>query len=150
MNVLLAVCGSIAIGPNIISMLRNISYINKIVGIETRGFILGAPLANALKCGFIPIRKKGKLPYKTYSESYKLEYGTDCLEVHTDALKDNENVVLIDDVLATGGTAKASIKLIKRFNVNLVECAFLIELLELKGNKKIFSENKKYHSIIKI
>ena len=83
--------------------------IDYIIGIESRGFILGAALAKSLNCGFVPIRKKGKLPYKVFSETYDLEYGKDTLEIHIDALEANNNVVLIDDVLATGGTISASL-----------------------------------------
>jgi len=123
--------------------------IDQIIGIESRGFILGAPLANLLNCGFVPIRKKGKLPYNVISETYNLEYGEDTLEIHEDALKKNNNVVLIDDVLATGGTVNASLKLLETFEVNIVECQFLIEIRKLDGAKKILSKNKKYYSLIK-
>ena len=122
--------------------------IDQIVGIESRGFILGAPLANILNCGFVPIRKKGKLPYNVISETYDLEYGKDTLEIHEDALIKNNNVVLIDDVLATGGTINASLKLLKAFKVNVIECQFLIEIKELNGSKK-FSKDEKYYSILK-
>ena len=123
--------------------------IDQIVGIESRGFILGAPLANILNCGFVPIRKKGKLPNSVISKTYDLEYGKDTLEIHDDALIKNNNVVLIDDVLATGGTINASLKLLDYFKVNIVECQFLIEIKELNGSKKILSEGEKYYSILK-
>ena len=123
--------------------------IDQIVGIESRGFILGAPLANILNCGFVPIRKKGKLPYSVISETYDLEYGKDTLEIHDDALDKNNNVVLIDDVLATGGTINASLKLLEALKVNVVGCQFLIEIKELNGAKKILSKGKKYYSILK-
>ena len=122
--------------------------IDYIVGIESRGFILGAALAQSLNCGFIPIRKKGKLPYKVISENYDLEYGKDTLEMHIDALEANNNVVLIDDVLATGGTICASLKMLETFKVNIIECQFLIEIKALKGYEKIVSLNKKHYSLI--
>ena len=124
---------------------RKIDYI---IGIESRGFILGAALAQSLNCGFVPIRKKGKLPYKVISETYDLEYGKDTLEMHIDALEANNNVVLIDDVLATGGTISASLKMLETFKVNIIECQFLIEIKALKGYEKIASLNKKYYSLI--
>jgi len=124
---------------------RKIDYI---IGIESRGFILGAALAQSLNCGFVPIRKKGKLPYKVISETYDLEYGKDILEMHVDALKANDNVVLIDDVLATGGTISASLKMLEKFKVNIIECQFLIEIKALKGYEKIVSLNKRHHSLI--
>ena len=122
--------------------------IDYIIGIESRGFILGAALAQSLNCGFVPIRKKGKLPYKVISETYDLEYGKDTLEMHLDALAANNNVVLIDDVLATGGTISASLKMLETFKVNIIECQFLIEIKALKGHEKIVSLNKKYYSLI--
>ena len=124
---------------------RKIDYI---IGIESRGFILGAALAQSLNCGFVPIRKKGKLPYKVISETYDLEYGKDTLEMHIDALETNNNVVLIDDVLATGGTISASLKMLEKFKVNIIECQFLIEIKALKGHEKIVSLNKKHYSLI--
>ena len=122
--------------------------IDYIIGIESRGFILGAALAQSLNCGFIPIRKKGKLPYKVISETYDLEYGKDTLEIHLDALEANNNVVLIDDVLATGGTISASLKMLDKFKVNIIECQFLIEIKALKGYEKIVSLNKRHYSLI--
>ena len=122
--------------------------IDYVIGIESRGFILGAALAKSLNCGFVPIRKKGKLPYKVFSETYDLEYGKDTLEIHIDALEANNNVVLIDDVLATGGTISASLKMLETFKVNIIECQFLIEIKALKGYEKIVTLNKKYYSLI--
>ena len=122
--------------------------IDYIIGIESRGFILGAALAQSINCGFIPIRKKGKLPYKVISETYDLEYGKDTLEIHIDALEANNNVVLIDDVLATGGTISASLKMLKTFKINIIECQFLIEIKALKGYEKIVSLNQKHYSLI--
>jgi adenine phosphoribosyltransferase len=111
--------------------------IDKVIGIESRGFFLATLLAERLDAGFVPIRKKGKLPYKCYQESYALEYGTDQLEIHQDAISPGDRVVLHDDVLATGGTAEAAIKLIYKLGGKLVECNFLIELEFLKGREKI-------------
>ena len=125
-----------------------IKKIDYIIGIESRGFILGAALAQSLSCGFVPIRKKGKLPYKVFSETYDLEYGKDTLEMHIDALEANNNVVLIDDVLATGGTISASLKMLETFKVNVIECQFLIEIKSLKGYEKIVSLNKEHYSLI--
>ena len=122
--------------------------IDYIIGIESRGFILGAALAQSLNCGFVPIRKKGKLPFEVISETYDLEYGKDTLEMHIDALEANNNVVLIDDVLATGGTINASLKMLETFKVNIIECQFLIEIQALKGTEKIVSLNKKHYSLI--
>lgn len=111
--------------------------ITKVVGIESRGFFMATLLAERLNAGFVPIRKPGKLPYKCYQESYALEYGTDQLEIHQDAILEGEKVILHDDVLATGGTAAAAIKLINKLGGELLECNFLIELEFLKGREKI-------------
>ena len=122
--------------------------IDYIIGVESRGFILGAALAQSLNCGFVPIRKKGKLPYKVISETYDLEYGKDILEMHIDALESNSNVVLIDDVLATGGTISACLKMLETFKVNIIECQFLIEIKALQGDEKIVTLNKKHYSLM--
>jgi adenine phosphoribosyltransferase len=111
--------------------------IDKVIGIESRGFFFGMLLAEKLNAGFVPIRKPGKLPYKTHAESYKLEYGTDVLEIHQDAIKSGENVILHDDVLATGGTAKAACSLIDKMGGNIIQCNFLIELDFLNGREQI-------------
>ena len=121
--------------------------IDKVVGIEARGFILGSALAILLNCGFTPIRKKGKLPFKTFSETYDLEYGTDTLEIHKDAFNKNDNIIIVDDVLATGGTIKASFKLLKNFEINIIETFFLIEILKLEGKKNL---DFNYFSLIKV
>ena len=125
----------------------NLDYI---AGIESRGFIFGAALANALNIGFVPIRKKGKLPYTTISQKYSLEYGFDEIEVHIDAFKkdDNQkaNVLLIDDLIATGGTAKAAVELINLAGANCVEACFIIELSFLEGAKSL---NTPVYSVIK-
>lgn len=107
-----------------------------IVGIESRGFILGTALAYALEIGFVPIRKKGKLPYKTFQASYSLEYGEDCIEIHQDAFnKPNARVLLVDDLIATGGTARAACELIKKAGAECVEAMFLLCLSELYKEK---------------
>ncbi|MBF0545211.1 MAG: adenine phosphoribosyltransferase [Candidatus Riflebacteria bacterium] len=117
------------------------SKIEAVAGIESRGFILGSALALRLGVGFIPIRKPGKLPYKTKKCEYKLEYGSDAVEIHEDAIKKGQRILLVDDVIATGGTAAASASLIKEIGGNLVGIAFLVELKELKGVEKLPGEN---------
>ncbi len=111
--------------------------IDVVVGIEARGFILGAALAYKLGAGVVLVRKPGKLPSKTHSASYTLEYGEDTLEVHQDAIQPGQKVVIADDLLATGGTAGAVIELVKRMKGNIVECSFVIELEELGGREKL-------------
>ena len=108
-----------------------------VAGIESRGFIVGMPMAYKMNAGFIPIRKPNKLPAPTYSQSYDLEYGTDTIEIHKDALFEGANVLIADDLLATGGTAEAACKLVKKAGGNVVGIAFLIELLALGGRKKL-------------
>lgn len=111
--------------------------IDKIVGIEARGFIFGAVLAYKLNVGFVPVRKKGKLPAKTISEEYDLEYGKDVLEMHADAIEKDERILIVDDLIATGGTIAATIKLVEKRGGEVVECVFLVELPDLHGRKKI-------------
>ncbi|MBS9718675.1 adenine phosphoribosyltransferase [Pseudohalocynthiibacter aestuariivivens] len=111
--------------------------IDKVVGLEARGFILGGAIAHQLSVGFVPIRKKGKLPGTTISEEYKLEYGEAIVEIHDDALLPGETVLVVDDLLATGGTAEAGIKLIERLGAEIVGCAFIIDLPDLGGRKKL-------------
>lgn len=111
--------------------------IDKIVGIDARGFVFGAVLAYQLGVGFIPVRKKGKLPAETIEESYNLEYGSGILEIHKDAISRDEKVVIVDDLIATGGTAGAAVQLVKSLGGNIFECAFLIELLDLKGREQL-------------
>ncbi len=120
--------------------------IDKVVGIDARGFIFGAPIAVALEAGFVPIRKVGKLPWKTISTSYELEYGSNTVEMHVDAIKPGERVMLVDDLLATGGTAAAAVKLLNELGADLVCVSFLIELSFLNGRGKIDSPN--IHSIL--
>ena len=114
--------------------------IDVVVGIESRGFILGAAVAERIKAGFIPIRKPGKLPSKTLKESYALEYGTDSLEVHEDAIERGQRVLIVDDVLATGGTASAAAKMVRALGGDLQGLAFLIELQFLNGKSKLADE----------
>ena len=111
--------------------------ITAIAGVEARGFIFGGVLADRLGVKFIPVRKKGKLPWEVYTEKYQLEYGEDFLEIHKDAINDSDNVVIIDDLLATGGTVEATTKLLANFNTNIKGIAFVIELDDLKGRDKL-------------
>jgi len=122
--------------------------ITKVVGVEARGFILGSALAYKLNAGFVPIRKPGKLPAETYSKSYSLEYGEDTLEIHKDALSENDVVLLHDDLLATGGTAAATIDLIQYFNVKNIRINFICELAFLNGREK-FSKEIDIFSLLK-
>lgn len=111
--------------------------IDYIAGIESRGFIFGMPMAYKLNCGFIPIRKPNKLPAKTIRENYDLEYGSDSIEIHADAIEQGANVLVVDDLLATGGTAHAACNLVRKAGGNLVGAAFLIELSALNGRNKL-------------
>ena len=111
--------------------------IDIVVGIESRGFIFGSVLAYKLGAGFVPVRKKGKLPYKTKSVTYELEYGSDILEIHHDAIPSQSRVLIVDDLLATGGTVEAVIKLVKSFKAKIAGLAFLVELTFLKGKEKL-------------
>ena len=124
--------------------------LDKIVAIEARGFILGSALAHSLDLGFVPIRKKGKLPYKTISNTYSLEYGEDTIEIHVDAINKNEKVLLVDDLIATGGTAQASADLVKQLNGQLYECCFIIDLPELGGSKKLLDNGHNVYSILSL
>lgn len=109
----------------------------KVAGIEARGFILGGAVAHQLGLGFVPVRKKGKLPWKTIGQEYDLEYGTDTVEIHSDAIGKDERVLLIDDLIATGGTAEAAVKLIARAGGNVTAASFVIELPELGGRERL-------------
>jgi len=111
--------------------------IQKVVAVEARGFIFGAPVAQQLHAGFVPVRKQGKLPYKTIQESYQLEYGMDQLTIHEDAIAKGERVLIVDDLLATGGTLSATVNLIRKLEGVVVGVALLIELLDLKGREKL-------------
>ena len=111
--------------------------IDKVAGIESRGFIVGAPLAHMLGAGFVPVRKKGKLPAETIGHDYDLEYGTDRVEIHTDAIAPGERVLLVDDLIATGGTAEAAASLVKKIGGEIVECAFVIGLPDIGGRQRL-------------
>lgn len=111
--------------------------IDQVVGIESRGFILGMPLAYVLGCGFVPVRKPGKLPAKTFRREYALEYGTDTLEIHVDAFKPGQRVLLVDDLLATGGTAQAALSMLNEMQAETVAALFAIELTFLNGREKL-------------
>ncbi len=115
--------------------------IQKIVAVESRGFIFGSPIAHYLKAGFVPVRKPGKLPSDIYEAKYELEYGTDTLTIHQDAITPGERVLIVDDLLATGGTISATIELVKQLGGVIVGVAFLIELTELKGRSKLDGYN---------
>jgi adenine phosphoribosyltransferase len=111
--------------------------IDKVAGVEARGFILGGAMAHQLSCGFVPIRKKGKLPHRTVSIAYALEYGTDAMEIHVDAVSPGEKVILVDDLIATGGTATAAVQLLQRLGAEVVAACFVIDLPDLGGRVKI-------------
>jgi adenine phosphoribosyltransferase len=115
--------------------------IHAVVGVESRGFILGAAVADRLGAGFVPVRKLGKLPAATVRATYELEYGTDSLEMHRDAIEQGQRVVIVDDLLATGGTARATIDLVRQVGGDVQGIAFLIELLALNGRAKLEGEN---------
>ena len=120
--------------------------IDKVVGIEARGFIIAAPVAYHFNAGFVPLRKKGKLPYTTIDESYELEYGTETLELHSDALEAGERVLIVDDVLATGGTAEAACRLVDRAGAKVAGLAFIIELEFLRGRDRL--RDREYVSLL--
>ena len=120
-----------------------------IAGIDARGFIFGSAVAFKLNLGFVPVRKEGKLPHRTIAESYELEYGTDCLEVHEDAIEKGAKVVIVDDLLATGGTAKAAHQLLQRCGAEIKGLGFLVELTELHGRKILENLDNKVFSAIR-
>jgi adenine phosphoribosyltransferase len=111
--------------------------IDRVAGIEARGFIIGAALASQLGVGFVPIRKKGKLPAETIGQEYDLEYGTDRIEMHVDAIGRGDRILLVDDLIATGGTAEAACKLIERMGADIIECCFIIDLPDLGGHARL-------------
>ena len=111
--------------------------IDKVAGIESRGFIIGAPVAYQLGVGFVPVRKKGKLPAETIGHDYQLEYGADRIEIHVDAINKGEHVLLVDDLIATGGTAEAAAALIGKMGATVVECAFIVDLPDVGGRKRL-------------
>ncbi len=121
--------------------------IDKVAGLEARGFILGGALAHQLSTGFVPIRKKGKLPGRTIAQDYALEYGEAVMEVHDDALERGQKVLLVDDLLATGGTAEAGIRLISRLGGEIVGCAFVIELPDLGGRRRLEGLGMAVHAL---
>ena len=111
--------------------------VDAVAGIEARGFILGGAIADRLGCGFVPIRKKGKLPWKTIGEEYALEYGVDTIEIHEDAIRPGERILIVDDLIATGGTAEAAAKLVQRSGGTIVGAAFVVDLPDLGGRKRL-------------
>lgn len=121
--------------------------IDKVVGVESRGFIIGAPLAYKLGVGFVPIRKEGKLPAETVGQDYALEYGNSYIEIHTDAIDQGERILLVDDVIATGGTVEAAASLIEKLGGEVVECAFVIDLLNVGGRKRLEAKGYKVFAL---
>ena len=122
--------------------------VESVAGIEARGFILGGAIADRLGCGFVPIRKKGKLPWKTVGQEYTLEYGVDTIEMHEDAIDSGERILIVDDLIATGGTAEAAVKLVKRSGGDIVGATFIIDLPELGGAKRLASHGIKCHVLM--
>jgi adenine phosphoribosyltransferase len=122
--------------------------VDKVAALEARGFILGGAVAHQLSCGFVPIRKKGKLPYTVIGESYALEYGQDRVEVHIDAFQKGDHVLLVDDLIATGGTASAGIRLMERAGAEVIGCSFVIELPELGGAAKLRALGKPVNTLV--
>ncbi len=123
--------------------------LDKVAGMEARGFILGGAVAHQLSVGFVPIRKKGKLPFTTVSIAYSLEYGVDEMEMHTDAVLKGERVILVDDLIATGGTAEGAVKLLQKMGAEVVAACFVIDLPELGGAKKIEALGVPVHALVK-
>jgi adenine phosphoribosyltransferase len=121
--------------------------IDMIAGIESRGFIIGAPLAYALGVGFVPVRKKGKLPAETIGQDYELEYGTDRIEIHIDAIAKGMRVLLVDDLIPTGGTAEAAVILIEKMGGKIVECCFMIDLPDIGGRKRLEKRGHKVFAL---
>jgi adenine phosphoribosyltransferase len=124
------------------------SKVDFVAGIEARGFILGGAVAHALGRGFVPIRKKGKLPARTIGQEYSLEYGVDTIEIHADAIRQGDRILLVDDLIATGGTAEAAIKLIRRSGGEIVSAAFVIDLPDLGGAARIAAGNVNVHTLV--
>jgi len=122
--------------------------VDKVAGLEARGFILGGAVAHQLSTGFVPIRKKGKLPHTVLGEDYDLEYGQDRVEIHVDAIVPGDNVLLVDDLIATGGTAAAGIRLLERAGATVIGCSFVIDLPELGGADRLRAMGKKVHALI--
>jgi len=122
--------------------------IDAVAGIEARGFILGGAIADRLGCGFIPIRKKGKLPGKTIGQEYTLEYGVDAIEIHEDAIEHGQRILIVDDLIATGGTAEAAIKLVRQTGGEIVGTSFVIDLPEIGGKARIESQGVECHVLV--
>jgi adenine phosphoribosyltransferase len=122
--------------------------VDKVAGLEARGFILGGAVAHQLSTGFVPIRKKNKLPYTTMGEDYALEYGQDRVEIHVDAINRGDNVLLVDDLIATGGTALAGIRLMERAGAKVIGCSFVIDLPELGGADKLRATGHRVHTLV--
>ena len=122
--------------------------VDKVAGLEARGFILGGAVAHQLSTGFVPIRKKNKLPFTTIGEDYDLEYGQDRVEIHIDAIRPGDNVLLVDDLIATGGTALAGIRLMERAGAKIIGCSFVIDLPELGGAGKLRAAGHKVHTLV--
>ena len=121
--------------------------IDKIAAIESRGFLIGAPLAYLLNVGLVLIRKPGKLPAETIKEDYKLEYGSDQIEIHIDAIKEGERVLIVDDLIATGGTVEAAVKLVQKMKGEVLECCFIIDLPDIGGSRKLESMGQNIFSL---
>ena len=121
--------------------------IDKVVAIESRGFIIGAPLAYLLNVGLVLIRKPGKLPFETIDQDYKLEYGTDRIEVHVDAIEKGEKVLIVDDLIATGGTAEASVRLVQKMKGEIVECCFIVDLPDIGGRARLENLGQKVFTL---
>jgi adenine phosphoribosyltransferase len=122
--------------------------IEAVAGVEARGFILGGAVADRLRCGFVPIRKKGKLPAKAIGQEYELEYGIDIIEIHEDALSSGEPVLLVDDLIATGGTAEAAVKLLRKLNADVVGAAFVVDLPDLGGLARMAELGVECHTLM--
>ena len=122
--------------------------VEAIAGIEARGFILGGAIADRLGCGFVPLRKKGKLPWKTIGQEYTLEYGVDIIEMHEDAIGKGQRILIVDDLIATGGTAEAAVKLIARSGGEIAGASFIINLPELGGAEKLSARRIKWHALM--
>ena len=121
--------------------------IDKIVAIEARGFIIGAPLAYLLNVGLVLIRKPGKLPFKTIEQEYELEYGTDKIEIHTDAIKKGDRVLIVDDLIATGGTVEAAVRLLEKMEAEILECCFIVDLPDIGGRERLINIGQKVFTL---
>ena len=122
--------------------------VDAVAGIEARGFILGGAIADRLGCGFVPLRKKGKLPWKTIGQEYTLEYGVDIIEMHEDAIRRDERILIVDDLIATGGTAEAAVKLVQRSGGEIVGATFAIDLPDLGGARRLAAHGIKCHALM--